>query len=902
MKVKVWGWRRTWFDIAQVAGLAKPAALGRPALWVLVAWLALAGCVTEGVPPTGADGGVAKDGGAAPSDGGAQSVSQQFAASQGGYLEVAGASILIPPGALTADATVTLSVEARSSTPAESPLRTVGPSVTVDVAAAALQAAAKLRLPFDPTGTDADGLLVEERNDDPSPEKPGGYRLHAGTRFGDTLEYGALRAGVYAVAFVAEPQTLCGADGGFQCEDGRPELQVHYYWQLGWGWCSPTAMAMTMNFFEPLDAVVARGAPSGYVSNYFLASQSRQDACQGYWPDRHLADLAVPASLYEARRWDADLIPSNPFTRYVRAWLNGFSSEGGRSYPARPVQTSSDRNVHAFVATGADANRIYLHDSNVTYPVGGSPGTIYSLTWQEFRDGNCLNPRTPDGGPPACPGDTGEELSTVVITARPRPERERRGSIELAPAGMAAPFCGNGTSGVDNLALPGRALRFVDHDDRPIARWQWDGSPYQYGYFFDDPANALPDDTDFGNVIPRTAKLQARFKVVNVTTDPRIYRATARLSFVSPPAIRLRSVDVTVPGYSSAPVDLDFESFVEYIGRVTTPTEGRLQLVLLESDVTQDIKEIRFRVGPSPNIPPRIAITGPGTSATRDLNRAFTVMAQASDVEDGASCCNITWDPVPTGTVSTGPSVSYLFTTVGTRVITATARDSDNSTASATATIEIVNSAPQPVITNPSSAGQPVYRGAQFTLNGYATDRNEGPGPEDGLLPCGRLRWTSSDSGDSGLPATGCSAPVTFTTNGTRTLTLTATDPQGLTGTTTRTVTVGDPPADSPPSARITNPANGMHFVDNLQTISLSGTASDPEGQSTTVTWRAEWYQGALQSAQIGTGLSASWRPVDSGISCSTIYYPVTIRLFATDPMGNTGQDSIQILLDCPPP
>ena len=85
-------------------------------------------------------------------------------------------------------------------------------------------------------------------------------------------------------------------------------------------------------------------------------------------------------------------------------------------------------------------------------------------------------------------------------------------------------------------------------------------------------------------------------------------------------------------------------------------------------------------------------------------------------------------------------------------------------------------------------------------MRATAADPNE-PG---GRVDCARLRWTSSDPADP-FPVTGCGVEVTFPTAGPRTLTVTATDSHGATG--TASVRVGV--SGAPPDAEAPDPAGG---------------------------------------------------------------------------------------------
>ena len=232
------------------------------------------------------------------------------------------------------------------------------------------------------------------------------------------------------------------------------------------------------------------------------------------------------------------------------------------------------------------------------------------------------------------------------------------------------------------------------------------------------------------------------------------------------------------------------------------------------------------------------------------------------------------------------------------RTITATTRDSKGTTASASVTINAVNTPPTVAISTPFS-GQQFYQGLAYTLHGSSFDRNE-PKFE---LPCAgsSLRWTSSVTGDS--QTTGCDPQVTFASQGARTLTLTGTDAFGGTGTATVGITVLPPPANYPPVVNITKPSSNLVIQKNT-VLQLAGTATDPEGGTTTTVWDVTAnYNPATGTGDtpkvITLGAGGTWKPADSfDFSGGREYnFPVRLRLRVKDPQGVEGFDYVMIQL-----
>jgi hypothetical protein len=113
---------------------------------------------------------------------------------------------------------------------------------------------------------------------------------------------------------------------------------------------------------------------------------------------------------------------------------------------------------------------------------------------------------------------------------------------------------------------------------------------------------------------------------------------------------------------------------------------------------------------------------------------------------------------------------------VGTRTITLQVRDPGGAVTTASLTVNVVDSAPVATIVQPSSAID-VSTGVSVALEGRATDINS----STGTLPCSALHWSSSNAADTFSPSsTGCTPTVSFAGAGTRTLSLVATDPQGV--------------------------------------------------------------------------------------------------------------------------
>jgi hypothetical protein len=188
-------------------------------------------------------------------------------------------------------------------------------------------------------------------------------------------------------------------------------------------------------------------------------------------------------------------------------------------------------------------------------------------------------------------------------------------------------------------------------------------------------------------------------------------------------------------------------------------------------------------------------------------------------------------------------------------------------------------------IQDPSS-GETVNSGVLFPLEGSATR----PAPlvsgssvsVPSTVDCSFLTWTSNNSTDSGFPATGCHPSVTFGDPGSRTITLTATNAFGETGSTSRSFVVADPPPGAIPF--IISPHNG-------DVIDLHSGPVHLEGGSTfgtapvVLSWTAvDEMTGFTEN--IGQGASLDW----AGFAGT-----LTLTLTATDADGRSNSTSIHV-------
>ncbi len=297
-----------------------------------------------------------------------------------------------------------------------------------------------------------------------------------------------------------------------------------------------------------------------------------------------------------------------------------------------------------------------------------------------------------------------------------------------------------------------------------------------------------------------------------------------------------------------------------------------------------------------------------------DLNREWTVTANVTDFA-GSNCppvfCALTWEPAPSRV--SGHTAFYRFNTAGLRTVRVTARDLLGREGSTSRTVNVINTPPVVAISQPTD-GATFFVGQTVQLLGSATDLNEGPDPGPGPIAC---RWTSSNPSDPGFPRTGCNAEVTFSSTGVRTLTLSASDPQGLTASASVSITVNPAPANLPPSITLgslspstPNYTDGYRWTTRL---TAPASATDPEGNTPiTHIWRATsfrpssftpWRSNVTLSTSTTSG-NLDWTPslnnpsnliggfADFGNAC---YQGQVVRLtlIARDALGNESSRSL---------
>jgi hypothetical protein len=271
------------------------------------------------------------------------------------------------------------------------------------------------------------------------------------------------------------------------------------------------------------------------------------------------------------------------------------------------------------------------------------------------------------------------------------------------------------------------------------------------------------------------------------------------------------------------------ESGEWYITATVTDTAGR---------TAQDA--VTMVVG-SPNNAPECAITSPESGSGVAEGRTASFEGTASDKDVPSDMLTADWTSDIDGSLgsSTIPSdgaITFSAGTLSTGAHTITLQVADEVGTTCTDNILfLVGSQPNVSITAPTS-GDVANQGDNVLYEATITDLNDDPADI-------ALSWTSSVSGEFNTQSATSTGKVTFTSQilgpGSHTVTLTATDPEGFTGSDTISFTINGLP--DPPDVEIEpNPATSS---DDLK-VTIVVPAIDPEGD--TISYTYAWYQDGL--------------------------------------------------------
>lgn len=246
------------------------------------------------------------------------------------------------------------------------------------------------------------------------------------------------------------------------------------------------------------------------------------------------------------------------------------------------------------------------------------------------------------------------------------------------------------------------------------------------------------------------------------------------------------------------------------------------------------------------NVPPSCNITRPDQDgATLPLNSPYTLQGTCFDVETSQAIAPTWTTSAQTAALGTGFTLAATFTASGQQTLFACATDPTDATLKGCFSRPIRaidNTAPTACAISAPAANTVVNPGAAVTLTGSANDAEDAQNTLN-------YRWTSNVEGNIGTGAN--TTTVDLVTPGPHTITLTVTDPGGLSCSTTVAVTV-----NSGPVLAITQLQQGVTNCLNTSCaegidVAAAGTATDPQGVASTV-WTDSF------AGSFGTALTAT--------------------------------------------
>ncbi|MEO7455626.1 MAG: PKD domain-containing protein [Gemmatimonadaceae bacterium] len=198
-----------------------------------------------------------------------------------------------------------------------------------------------------------------------------------------------------------------------------------------------------------------------------------------------------------------------------------------------------------------------------------------------------------------------------------------------------------------------------------------------------------------------------------------------------------------------------------------------------------------------------------------------------------------------------------------------------NDAGSAACVVAATNQPPTASITSPANPSSAV-QGSAVSFAGTGND------PESGALAGSSLVWTSDRDGAIG---TGTSFTKSNLSVGTHVITLTVTDPQGATGSTSTTLTITPASTNQPPVARFTWTCTGQAYPN--QCAFDASTSSDDAG---IVAYVWNWGNGKVETRSFATARN-TW-------AAPGVY---TVTLTVRDAAGLTNSQSQQVTVGAPP-
>jgi len=340
-------------------------------------------------------------------------------------------------------------------------------------------------------------------------------------------------------------------------------------------------------------------------------------------------------------------------------------------------------------------------------------------------------------------------------------------------------------------------------------------------------------------------------------------------------------------------------------GSLSTTVTGLAQgtyvftLTAKDNNGLSSASTVTITVNPAPvvNQPPTV---GAGSAQTIALPTSSVTLTGTAAGVNGATISSTTWTQT-SGAAATITTPGSLSTTVtglaqGTYVFTLTAKDNNGLTSTSTVTIT-VDAAPvvnQPPTVGAGSAQTIALPTSSVTLTGTAA------GVNGSTISSTTWSQTSGPSGATITTPGSLSTTVTGLAQGTYVFTLTALDNNGLTSTSTVTITVNSAPVVNQPPTVAAGSAQTIALP--ASSVTLTGTAAGMNGATISST---TWTKTSGPAATITTPGSMSttvtgltqgtyvftFTAVDNNGVTSTSTVTITVNAAAVDPNNPCGCD-----------
>ena len=208
------------------------------------------------------------------------------------------------------------------------------------------------------------------------------------------------------------------------------------------------------------------------------------------------------------------------------------------------------------------------------------------------------------------------------------------------------------------------------------------------------------------------------------------------------------------------------------------------------------------------------------STETDDMD--LSVDGTASAATGNATITSYAWNWGDNSAAGTGATATHTYTTAGTYTVTLTVTDNNGLTGTTTKSVTIADNTEEPEATPPTASFSTETDDMDLSVDGTASAAT-------GNATITSYAW---NWGDNSAAGTGATATHTYTTAGTYTVTLTVTDNNGLTGTTTKSVTVADTQEPEEPAAFLASD-------DFARTLASGWGSADKGGAWTSQYWTA---------------------------------------------------------------